>query len=141
MRRPLFFVLLCLLALPAFAGSALVADQAWVREAPPGARMMAAFLVITNPTDRDASLVGVESPAFAHVMMHKSETVDGMARMLHQDSIPIPAHGQVKLEPGSYHLMMPAPGTRLVAGDQVEFVLHFDDDSSARVTAVVKKKP
>ena len=47
MKRRLFFLLLCLLAPPAFAGSALVADRAWVREAPPGARMMAAFLVFS----------------------------------------------------------------------------------------------
>ena len=37
MRRPLLSLFLCLLAPLAFAGSALVADQAWVREAPPGA--------------------------------------------------------------------------------------------------------
>jgi hypothetical protein len=74
-------------------------------------------------------------------MMHKSATVDGMARMLHQDSIPIPAHASVALEPGGYHLMMPAPETPLSAGDQVEFLLHFDDNSSVRVTAVVRKKP
>jgi copper(I)-binding protein len=134
-------LIVTLLTLPAYAGGGVVVDGAWVREAPPGARMMAAYLAISNPGDTDARLVAVESPAFAHVMLHKSEMVDGMARMLHQDGLLIPAHSTVTLEPGSYHLMMPAPEPRLKAGDQVEFLLHFADDSCVAVTAVVTKKP
>jgi hypothetical protein len=109
-----------------------------VREAPTGASMMAAYLEIENPTGRDIALVSVDSPTFAHVMLHRSVTVDGVARMLHKDSITVPAHSAVALEPGSYHLMMPAPPTHLVAGDKVQFVLHFADGSSLTVTAEVK---
>ena len=98
-------------------------------------------LVINNLSDRDIELVGVDSPAFAHVMMHKSETVDGVARMMHQDSLVIPAHGSLALEPGSFHLMMPAPETRLTQGDKVDLLLHFADERSLQVTAVVRKKP
>jgi copper(I)-binding protein len=140
--RKLFYALLLTCAVsPAMAGETLVISDAWVREAPPGASMLAGYLVIENTGDRDTALVSVESPAFAHVMLHQSVTVDGVARMLHQDRIPLPAHASVALQPGSYHLMMPAPDTRLVAGDKVDFVLHFADDSSRQVTAVVRKKP
>jgi copper(I)-binding protein len=141
MKQPLAALVLTLLTSLAHAAGGLVVDGAWIREAPPGASMLAAYLVISNHGDSDARLVAVESPAFAHVMLHKSETVDGVARMLHQDSILIPAHGSVILEPGGYHLMMPAPDTRPQAGDQVEFLLRFADDSSLAVTAVVRKKP
>jgi copper(I)-binding protein len=123
------------------AGDDIAVDNAWIREAPPGASMMAAYLVINNLSDRDIELVGVDSPAFAHVMMHKSETVDGVARMMHQDSLVIPAHGSLALEPGSFHLMMPAPETRLTQGDKVDLLLHFADERSLQVTAVVRKKP
>jgi copper(I)-binding protein len=141
MTRVLFALLLGAVGAPAMAGDGLLVRDAWVREAPPGAMMMAAYLVIENSGDQATALVGVESPAFAHVMLHRSLTVDGVARMLHLDSIPVPAHGNVALEPGSYHLMMPAPDTRLAAGDKVDFVLHFADDSSLQVTAEVRKKP
>jgi len=141
MKQLLFALLLTASTSLAAAGNGLAVEHAWVREAPPGASMMAAYLVIDNPTDQDAMLIGVESPAFSHVMLHRSVTVDGVARMVHQDRIPVPAHGSVTLEPGSYHLMMPAPDTRLVAGDKVGFVLHFADDSSIQVTAEVRKKP
>jgi copper(I)-binding protein len=141
MKLLLTALLLALLTPSAGADDGLIVDRAWIREAPPGASMMAAYLVISNPGDTDATLVAVESPAFSHVMLHKSETVDGVARMVHEDSLRIPAHGSVTLEPGSYHLMMPAPQARLQEGDQVEFLLHFADDSSVSVTADVRKKP
>jgi copper(I)-binding protein len=140
--KPLLSALLLTLLTPlAGADTGLVVDRAWVREAPPGASMMAAYLVISNPGNSDATLVAVDSPAFAQVMLHKSETVDGVARMVHLDSLLIPARGSVTLEPGSYHLMMPAPQTRLREGDQVKFLLHFADNSSVAVTADVRKKP
>ena len=123
-----------------YAGSEIEIIDAWVREAPPGARMLAAFMVIQNPGDEDVTLTGVDSPAFSHVMLHRSIMVDGIARMQHEDAILIPAGGTVSLEPGSFHLMMPAPESRLQAGDQIEFLLHFTDESCVRVTADVKKK-
>ena len=122
-----------------YAGSKIEVTGAWIREAPPSARMLAAFMVIRNSGDQDAILTGVDSPAFNHVMLHQSIVVDGVARMQHQDDIRIPAGGSVSLEPGSFHLMMPAPEPNLKAGDQAEFLLHFADESCVRITADVKK--
>jgi len=133
MTQLIFALLLCACMSLAAAGGGLLVKHAWVREAPTGASMMAAYLEIENPTGRDIALVSVDSPTFAHVMLHRSVTVDGVARMLHKDSITVPAHSAVALEPGSYHLMM-----HLVAGDKVQFVLHFADGSSLTVTAEVK---
>lgn len=138
--RKLALLATLLLAQTVYAGSEIEVTDIWVREAPPGARMLAAFMVIHNTGDQDAVLNDVDSPAFNHVMLHRSTMVDGVARMQHQDEITIPAGGSVSLEPGSFHLMMPAPETRLQAGDQVDFLLHFADDSCVRVTADVKKK-
>jgi copper(I)-binding protein len=123
-----------------YAGSEIEVTDAWVREAPPSARMLAAFMVIRNTGDQEAVLTGVDSPDFNHVMLHQSIMVDGVARMQHQDTIRIPAGGSVSLKPGSFHLMMPAPEARLKAGDQVEFLLHFADETCVRITADVKKK-
>ena len=116
-------------------------ENAWVREAPPSARMLAAYLTVNNTGDRERVLVEVHSPAFSHVMLHKSEVIDGVARMIHMDEIRIPAHGSVQLEPGGLHLMMPAPETRLTEGDRVPLVLVFADGSRVEVQAEVRKKP
>lgn len=137
-----------LLALALTASSWLMAAEpdiqvtdAWVREAPPTARMLAAYLTITNPGEQERVLVEVQSPVFSHVMLHKSEVVDGVARMIHMDEILIPAHASVQLEPGGLHLMMPAPETRLTEGNQVPLVLVFADGSRIEVQAEVRKKP
>ena len=124
----------------AAAESTILIENAWVREAPPTAHMMAAYMTMKNIGNNEAVLVDVESPAFKHVMLHKSEVVDGVARMPHQDEIIIPALGSVELKPGSFHLMMPAPEARLTEGDSVEFVLTFSDGSKIMVEADVRKK-
>jgi copper(I)-binding protein len=86
-------------------------------------------------------LVEVESPAFAHVMLHESVIVDGIARMRHHDRLVIPANTRRVLEPGGFHLMMPAPEQRLTAGDSVEFELRFAGGRTVRVRAEVVKTP
>ena len=128
-------------SLPATADPAILVENAWVREAPPGAQMMSAYMTLKNTGPDDIVLASVGSPAFTMVMLHKSEIVDGIARMSHQDELLIPAGGSVELKPGSFHLMMPAPDERLRSGDRVEFNLIFADGSTTRVQADVIKKP
>ena len=116
----------------------LEVDNAWIREAPPAAPMLAGYLCLENRTDTPVTLVGVESPLFEFVMMHRTETVNGMARMLHQDKVVIAAGKCVCFEPGGLHLMMPAPEKRLLAGDRVELDLLFEDGTKRHITVPVK---
>ena len=125
----------------AAADTGISIENPWVREAPPTARMLAAYMTINNTGPVHRHLVGVESPQFTHVMLHRSEVVDGVARMIHEDDILIPEHGSVALAPGGFHLMMPAPETRLTAGDSVEFILTFANGERIKVQAEVRKKP
>ena len=125
---------------PALAGAAdtLEIDHAWIREAPPGAPMMAGYLCLNNTGDTSVTLTGVDSPAFEFVMMHRTEMVNGMARMAHQGKVVVPAGKRVCFEPGGLHLMMPAPEPRLVAGDTVELVLQFAHDACQRIQVPVR---
>jgi copper(I)-binding protein len=141
MRKALPAFILAAWTLIVRADTTLQVENAWVREAPPGAHMMAGYMTVKNPGASEVALTAVDSPAFAHVMLHKSATVDGVARMIHQDKIVIPAHGLVELKPGSYHLMMPAPERRLVAGDRVDFILRFSNGETLRVQADIVKTP
>ena len=141
MTRVFMAMMLAAWSLPALTDATLQVEDAWVREAPPTARMMAAYMTLKNPGSSEAVVVRVESPAFSHIMLHKSEVVDGVARMMHQDELKIPAGGSVELEPGGFHLMMPAPEKRLNAGQRVEFILTLADGNSIRVQAEIRKKP
>jgi copper(I)-binding protein len=141
MKRILLALIVSAWSLLATADSELQVENAWVREAPPSAHMMAAYMTLKNPGSSDTVLTQVDSPAFDHVMLHKSEVVDGVARMIHQDDILIPAQGSVELKPGSFHLMMPTPEKRLVEGDRVDFILTFSNGETIRLQADVRKKP
>jgi copper(I)-binding protein len=143
MQRYLFATFFLFACVP-LSGSAQDADpiritDAWIREAPPGAAMLAAYMTIHNDGAQDKVLNGVDSDCFGHVMLHRSVTENGVARMIHADSVRIPAGGSLRLEPGGYHLMMPAPDERLVSGDSAGFRLHFEGGATVEVDAPVRR--
>ncbi len=111
----------------------------WVREAPPTARVLAAYLQLHNHDDKTRTLVSVESPAFKRVELHRSEEKEGMATMTRVAKIIIAAHGKVAFEPGSLHIMLIDPVTPLKAGDKVKLTLRFDDGSSLNISADVRR--
>ena len=121
-RTPQFILSLFLL----FLSSVAIADHlkisnAWIREAPPVSQVLAAFMDIENHSSETAYIVAVEGKDFGAIEMHQSIEVDGMARMLPQVQLVIPANSKLVLEPGSYHLMLFRPQKRLRKGDTTEF--------------------
>ena len=103
------------------------------------ASMLAGYLMIKNTTDSVAMLIGVSSPEFRKVEMHRTELVNGLARMARKESIEVPANGVLEFEPGSYHLMLMMPTTPLSTGDTVSFRFDFEGGRSLDVTAPVKR--
>lgn len=120
------------------AAGQLMVDNAWIREAPPGASALAGYMTIMNKSDSPRVLVGASSPAFGMVMLHRTVMEDGMAKMVHQKSITIPAGGMITFEPNSYHLMLMKPKQALKAGDMVEITLKFKNGETMTVTHKVK---
>jgi len=138
LNRMLFPLLLLAGILPAWAGGIEVSD-AWVREGPPTARVLGAFMTIRNSGDADDALRSVTSPQFERVEMHRTIMEDGMGRMVPQQEIAIPAAGQAVLEPGGYHLMLIRPRHALKAGDQVELTLEFASGQRIDLQLPVRK--
>jgi len=103
------------------------------------ASMLAGYLQITNTTDNVAVLVGVSSPEFRKVEIHRTEMVDDIARMIRQERIAVPANRALVFEPGSYHLMLMMPTLPLSAGDTVSFRVEFEGGQSVDVDAPVKR--
>ena len=131
--------MLMMTCLAAVADGTVVARDAWVREAPPGAQVLAAYLTLENPGTKADKLVAVLSPDFARVEIHATEIRDGIARMIAIDTLPIPAHAVVKLAPGGYHLMLHRPRRALAAGMSVTLQLRFDSGARLTVVAPVRR--
>ncbi len=140
--KPLFTVLaLFFLTSTTWAASThgIEAHDPWVREAPPTAKVLAAYLQLHNHGDKTHTLVSVESPAFKHIELHRSEEKDGMATMVRVTKIMIPAHGKISFEPGSLHIMLIDPVAPLKAGNKVSLILYFAEGSSLAVSAEVRR--
>lgn len=116
----------------------LQVNSPWIPEAPPVSQVLAAYMVIENNADTDAEIIAIESPDFGSVEMHLSKEVDGIAKMLPQKSLIVPAHGQLELKSGGYHLMLFNPKRKLRDGDQVELKLTLSKGSFSIIARVKK---
>lgn len=133
-------LLVALMAIrPALAADKVMVSDPWVREAPPNMSMHAAYAVLHNKSKAPVDLVSAKSPAYRMVELHLSKIEAGMATMVKQDQITIPASGMVKLSPGSFHFMLMHPRRTVSAGDRIEIIMGFADGKSQSFQAKVKK--
>ncbi len=100
--------------------------DAWTRESPMMDLPGAAYMVIHNDTDADDALVGASSPVAEFVELHLSSMdAEGMMSMNQVTEIPLPAHADTELKPGSYHIMLIDLLEPLTEGVEVELTLEF----------------
>jgi len=120
-----------------FADATVSIDKAWVREAPPAAKVLAAYMVFTNSGAGTAVVTSIESPDFSGAEIHQTIVEEGLASMLPVARLEVPAGQQVALEPGGMHLMLFNPVRRLREGDSVTLLIHGAGGWQASVKAPV----
>ncbi|MEO8777765.1 MAG: copper chaperone PCu(A)C [Rhodanobacter sp.] len=135
MKHTLVLTLLAALALAtsghaaAAAADHVHATHAWIRVLP-DALPAGAYVTLENNDNQPVTLIGASSKAYAQVMLHHSSTTGGVSRMAMVDSLSVPAHGDAKLAPAGYHLMLTQPKTPVEPGTTVRLLLKFSDGSS-----------
>lgn len=122
-----------------FSAEKIKITNAWVSEAPPMAKSMAAYMEIKNMTDKSVMLRSITSNNFERSMIHKTEIQNGMAKMSPVSHLVIKPNETIRFEPGKYHLMLVNPQKVLKAGDKVDLTLQFTNDLKMTVKASVKK--
>jgi len=125
------------LALAAEADIAVV--DAYVRMVPPGTPTTGAFMTVKNSGSADRKLVKVDSPAAKNVELHNHINDNGVMKMRAVKEIDVKAKGQAELKPGGYHVMLIDLKQALKEGDTVPVTLTFDDGSTKKIDAPVKK--
>jgi periplasmic copper chaperone A len=116
-------------------------SDAWVRSSDSSVvgGMTGAFMQITNASENDVTLVGAEIAEAGMVEIHETVMVDGSMRMQEISSgLVIPAGAVSVLEPGGNHVMLMMLKQNVLAGDEVDITLIFDDGSEVLVTATAK---
>lgn len=138
-KQLLIILSLLLLAGVSHAETQFEIDDAWVREGPPSATVLAGYLKIKNLGNENANLVAVSSPQFETTEMHESYEEGGYVRMRKHDVITIPAKDSLHFTPNGYHLMLMDPFQPVRAGMNIELVLKFSDNNSITLLAPVKR--
>jgi copper(I)-binding protein len=114
-------------------------QDAWVREGPPSVRVLAGYMQVHNRTDAPVAITGASSPAVDRIELHRTEMREGVARMIEQERVEIPAGASVAFEPGGLHLMLFDPPEPLRAGDSVQIELALEGAETVSVEAQVRK--
>lgn len=136
MRNRLFEAAVALLAGAFFVqAGALMVSQPYLRLIP--GVPAAGYFNITNYDSEPLVLTGVQSFDCRSVMMHKSSTLGGMARMEDVSSVTIARGQRIAFAPGGYHLMCMNPSPRLRVGGTAKFTLKFGNGQTTDVTFYV----
>lgn len=136
MRTTLLIVAaLILLPLSATAEDAIRIFEPWARASILASRPGVAYLTIESA--RDDRLLSVESPVADRVMIHATENKDDVNRMVHLDTLELPAGKSVMLAPGGTHLMLVGLKERLVEGAWVPVTLRFERAGEVTITVPV----
>lgn len=107
----------------------LEVEDAWIRLAPPGTMMTAAYVRLINTGKQPLVVDGARARDFGGIELHQSLVEGGVSRM-RPGKLEVPAGGSAALEPGGWHLMLFGTARGLAAGDTVPLTLTCGDSAS-----------
>jgi periplasmic copper chaperone A len=124
-----------------FTAGALTIEHPMAYETAASAKTVGGYLTIINNGTENDRLTGVQAD-FPRVELHTTEEQDGVARMVHLESIDLPAGGTVAFEPGGYHVMfMGLGGDPFEPGEKIPARLVFEKAGEVEVVFNVEARP
>jgi copper(I)-binding protein len=132
-----WMMLLSACSLTGKEGTDIEAHDYWARTALKDGNG-AAYLLLHNHTANEDMVTGVSSDAATATEIHLSQiTADGVMEMVRQESVPLPADGELEFKPGGYHVMLIGIKQDLKAGDEITLTLHFKNHEDITLTVPV----
>jgi copper(I)-binding protein len=117
--------------------AALTVQDAWARQVP-GSEVAAVYLTVRNSTAKPITIVGVESPAASHAMIHETQNNGGQSQMRPHEQLVVPAGQAISLAPGGLHIMLHGMKQSAAVGQTVPLMLLLADGNKVAVAAVVR---
>jgi len=133
-----FAVLILLMSTSALADHIII-KEAWLPEAAPVAKVMAAYMNITNRGTKNSSITNVSSPQFKKVEIHSMTHANGMMQMKKLDGVKLLAGKTVALEPGGFHMMLFNPKKWFEDGSNITLNITLDNNETFQIIAPVIK--
>ncbi|TDY23731.1 hypothetical protein B0G81_4122 [Paraburkholderia sp. BL6665CI2N2] len=140
-----FAALSCALALSfgvastaqAAGANAVSVKDAWVRWLPNNLPA-AGYATLVNASDKPVDLVDISSNDYGGAMLHQTVSNGSSQKMVMVDKLTVPAHGQVSIAPGGYHVMLEDAKHKVAPGDTVHLKLKFSDGETLDTPFAVK---
>jgi copper(I)-binding protein len=111
----------------------------WSRATPGGAKVAAGYVLIRNEGAEPDRLISAAAEVAGGVMIHEMTMSDGVMSMrMLPDGVVIPAHGEIALKPGSYHLMLDDLKQPLKEGESFNGSFTFEKAGTIDVTFLVE---
>ena len=118
----------------------LTIGHPWSRATLPGAKVAAGYLTVKNAGSTPDRLISVTADIAGKGEIHEMTVKDGIMNMRPlADGLEIPAGGEVKLEPGSYHLMFMGLKEPAVEGVKFPGTLTFEKAGAVKIEFAVDK--
>ena len=139
---PLLFVTASALHAPAheYAAGDLTIDHPWSRATPPGAKVAAGYVTITNNGSEADRLLSADGEIGGRTEIHEMAIDDKGVMTMRPlgEGIALPAGGTVALKPGSYHIMFLELERGVEEGDRFAGSLTFERAGTVRVEFAVE---
>ena len=103
--------------------------------------MLAGYATVRNSCAKGVDIIGLASQDFMMSLIHETVLQNGMSRMRQARSTRVPAHGELRFEPGGRHLMLMHPKRSLKPGDKVKVMLKLADGRRIAADFIVRKNP
>ncbi|MGF6777890.1 copper chaperone PCu(A)C [Paraburkholderia sp. GAS334] len=116
---------------------AITTQNAWVRWLPNNLPA-AGYVTLVNASDKPVDLVDISSDDYGGAMLHQTVSNGSTQKMVMVDKLTVPAHGQVTIAPGGYHVMLEDPKHKVAPGDTVHLKLQFSDGETLDTPFAVK---
>ncbi|MEW6514528.1 MAG: copper chaperone PCu(A)C [Pseudomonadota bacterium] len=120
------------------AADQITVNDAYIRQAPPGAMATGAFMVIRNAGPDEVRVVKAASTVSRFTELHTHLNEGGVMKMRQVKDIPVPPGGEAVLKPGGLHVMLIEMRLSLREGDMVPITLGLDDGSSKVISVPVR---
>lgn len=123
---------------PAATAGTVEIHEPWSRASAGMARAGGAFMVLKNTGNEDRAVISADSDVAEKVELHTHIKDGDVMKMRQVEKIDIPAGGTVKLQPGSYHVMLIGLHQPLMEGQVFDITLTLDNGDTATVPTHVK---
>jgi len=137
--RLLIVIVLFLFSSLAVAGGGLQFIDPWVRQAPPAAKMLAAYGELKNNGSADVHIVAISSELFDNVQMHTTRFDRGMMKMSESKELALKPGQSIVFAPNSHHLMLFRPAVAIKPGVMVPIRFKLTTGRVVRFVLPVKR--